>query len=104
MQTYQPSLLARHDTLLGICEAIGEDLGFNPNWLRVVLAVTVFFSLGTAVAVYLAAGVVVLATRLIHRSPRKLMPQHEAGSAPEVDAAPSVATSEQEPLPLAVAA
>lgn len=101
MQTYQPSLLARHDTLLGICEAIGEDLGFNPNWLRVVLAVTVFFSLGTAVAIYLAAGVVVLATRLIHRSPRKLMPQADTAAAPQVDAASAVATAEQEPLPLA---
>jgi phage shock protein PspC (stress-responsive transcriptional regulator) len=81
MQTYKPSIFARNDTLLGVCQALGEDLGFNPNYLRVALATTVFFSLAAAVAVYLALGAVVLATRLIHRSPRKPMPQQEGHEA-----------------------
>ncbi len=99
MQTYQPSLIARNDTLLGICEAIGEDLGINANWLRVAFAVTVFFSLGLAVAAYLGAGVLVLASRLIWREPRKLAVQEEVAAteaAPAAAAAP--ATKEDELL------
>ena len=87
MQTFQPSIFARNDTLLGICQAIGEDLGFNPTYLRVALAVTVFFNFGAAVAVYLAAGVVVLASRLLYRSPRKLAPQPVVETAPVQEAA-----------------
>jgi phage shock protein PspC (stress-responsive transcriptional regulator) len=102
MQTYQPSLFARHDTLLGICQAIGEDLGFNPTWLRVGFATMVFFNLGAAVAVYLAAGAVVLATRLIHRSPRKAMFLVEAQPAPVTDAA-QPAEPEEAPVLLAAA-
>ena len=68
MQTYQPSNFARNDTLLGVCQSIGEDLGFNPLYLRVVLATLVFFNLGAAVGIYLAMGAVVLATRLLPES------------------------------------
>lgn len=73
MQTYQPSLIARSDTLLGVCAAIGEDFGFNPTWLRIVFALTVFLNLFLAIGIYCAAGVVVLLTRLLYRSPRKLL-------------------------------
>lgn len=86
MQTYQPSLIARHDTLLGVCEALGEDLGFNPLWLRAAFAAMVFFNLGAAVAIYLGAGLVVLASRLIYRSRRKPMPQPAAAPAGEARA------------------
>ena len=36
-QTYTPLPLRAH-TILGVCEAIGEDFGFNPAWLRIPLA------------------------------------------------------------------
>lgn len=88
MQTFQSSNFARHDTLLGVCQSLGEDLGFNPLYLRVALACTVFFNLGAAVAIYLAMGAVVLATRLLHRAPRKPMPQAEAAPT-AVEAAPA---------------
>lgn len=106
MQTYQPSILARPDTLLGICEAIGGDLGINPIWLRVSLAMLVFFNLGAAVAIYLAAGAVVLASRLIYRSPRKLMPQSATEAAPAEQAAPvpALAHAENDDLVMAAAA
>lgn len=90
MQTYQPSNFARPDTLLGVCQSIGEDLGFNPLYLRVALAAMVFFNLGAAVAIYLAMGAVVLTTRLLHRAPRKLAPQVEGAAEPQpVAAAPA---------------
>ncbi|HZV19673.1 MAG TPA: PspC domain-containing protein [Sphingobium sp.] len=80
MQTYQPSLIARNDTLLGVCEAIGEDFGFNPIWLRAAFAVTVFFNLFLAVGIYLAVGVVVLFTRRLHPSPRRLVVVPQVGA------------------------
>lgn len=73
MQTYQPSLLARNDTLLGVCAAIGEDFGFNPTWLRAAFAVMVFFNLVLAAGIYLAVGAVVLLTRRLYPKPRRLM-------------------------------
>lgn len=106
MQTYQRSLFARNDTLLGICQAVGEDLGFNPTYLRVAFAIGLFFSLGTSVGIYLAMGAVVLASRLVYRAPRKTMPQ--AAAAPTVaDVAPVAATVQaqnDELIPLAAAA
>jgi phage shock protein C len=105
MQTYQPSNFARNDTLLGICQSIGDDVGFNPNYLRVSLAVMVFFSLGAAVAVYLGLGAVVLATRLLHRAPRKLMPQTDAAEAVQADAPAAAAAQNDEAfVPMAAAA
>jgi phage shock protein PspC (stress-responsive transcriptional regulator) len=57
--------LFRHDTLLGVCQALGEDLGINPLWLRVPLASAILFSPAGAVGTYLALGVLVLVARLV---------------------------------------
>ncbi len=104
MQTFLPSIFARSDTLLGVCQAIGDDLGFNPTYLRVALAVTVFFNFAAAVAVYLAAGAVVLISRLIYRSPRKLAPQPIVETAPEaVEANVAHAENDQEIVLMAAA-
>ena len=55
----------RAHTILGVCEAIGEDFGFNPIWLRVPFAASVLFSPMMAIGAYLALGVLVLASRLL---------------------------------------
>jgi len=93
MQSYQPSLIARNDTLLGVCAAIGEDFGFNPTWLRAAFAVMVFFNLFLAVGSYLAVGAVVALSRRFYPSPRRLMvvPQ----GAPADEAAPVPAAREE---------
>ncbi|OJY71600.1 MAG: hypothetical protein BGP16_13440 [Sphingobium sp. 66-54] len=83
MQIYQPSLIARNDTLLGVCAAIGEDFGFNPIWLRAAFAVVVFFNLVLAVGIYLAMGAVVLLTRWLYPKPRRLMVVPQAVAAAE---------------------
>ena len=36
MESARTNLFTRNDTLLGICEGIGEDFGFNANYLRVL--------------------------------------------------------------------
>ena len=34
----------RNDTILGVCEAIGRDFGFQPLWLRLAFIVPLFFA------------------------------------------------------------
>ncbi len=70
MQTAQPSLLARDDTFFGVCQAIGDDFGFNPNWLRVALPLLLFFHPVATLAGYAAAGVIVFVTRWLYPEPR----------------------------------
>jgi len=59
MQSSRANVLTRHDTLLGICEALGEDLHFNPVYLRVALSVGLLWNPVAMIATYLGAGVVV---------------------------------------------
>lgn len=70
-QENQVAVPLRSHTILGVCEAIGEDFGFNPIFLRVPFAAAVLYSIPLAIGAYLALGVVVLASRLLfprHRS------------------------------------
>jgi phage shock protein PspC (stress-responsive transcriptional regulator) len=64
-QENQPALPFRSHTILGVCEAIGEDFGFNPTFLRVPVAATVLLSPLWAVVGYFALGAVVLLSRLL---------------------------------------
>jgi phage shock protein PspC (stress-responsive transcriptional regulator) len=64
-QVNQVALPLRSHTILGICEAIGEDFGFNPVLLRIPFAASVIYSPTLAIGTYLALGVVVLASRLL---------------------------------------
>ena len=70
-QTAQTALPLRDDTFLGVCQAIGEDFGFNPNWLRVPLAVALLWSPTVVLGAYAAAGVVVFVSRMLVRNPRR---------------------------------
>ena len=64
-QENQLALPLRSHTILGVCEAIGEDFGFNPVFLRVPLAAIVLWNPLIAIGAYLALGAVVLASRLL---------------------------------------
>lgn len=64
-QENQVALPLRSHTILGVCEAIGEDFHFNPIILRVILAAGVLYSPVMAIGVYFALGAVVLASRLL---------------------------------------
>ena len=68
MQTVQTDIQAaplplRNDTILGVCEAIGEDFGFNANWLRLVFASAFYFAPLAVIGSYLALGAVVVVSR-----------------------------------------
>jgi phage shock protein C len=64
-QENQVALPLRSHTILGVCEAIGEDFGFNPVFLRIPLAVSVIWNPLIAIGTYFALGAVVLASRLL---------------------------------------
>lgn len=64
-QVKQVALPLRSHTILGVCEAVGEDFGFNPVLLRIPFAASVVYSPILAIGAYLALGVVVLASRLL---------------------------------------
>ena len=64
-QDNQVALPLRSHTILGICEAIGEDFGFNPVLLRVPFAASVIWSPMLAIGAYFATWAVVLASRLL---------------------------------------
>jgi len=68
--TDQTPLPLRNDTILGVCEAIGQDFGFNPIWLRLAFIPPMFFYATWTIAAYLALGAVVATTRYF--APNKL--------------------------------
>lgn len=99
MQSYQPAIFWREDTLFGVCEALGEDLGFNPLWLRIVLSVGLLWDPLAMIYAYLGLAVIVLVTRLIFPNPRAAV-RPEAEVAAE-HPAPAADAMDQYPLPIA---
>ena len=86
MQTQQDqvALPMRAHTILGVCEAIGEDFGFNPVLLRIPFAAGVLWSPSLTLAAYLALGAAVLASRLLFPRTKTVT---VASAAPAFDAA-----------------
>jgi phage shock protein PspC (stress-responsive transcriptional regulator) len=66
MQSAQPSLFTRGDTILGACEGIGEDFGINAHFIRVGLAVMLFWSPVAALATYAALALAVFIARRLY--------------------------------------
>jgi phage shock protein PspC (stress-responsive transcriptional regulator) len=64
-QVNQVALPLRSHTILGVCEAVGEDFGFNPVFLRILFAASVMWSPMVAFGAYLGLGAVVMAARLL---------------------------------------
>lgn len=59
MMTKTTPLPLRNDTILGVCEAIGRDFGFNPLWLRLAFIAPLFFAPSLTIAAYFGLGSVV---------------------------------------------
>jgi phage shock protein C len=91
--TNQTPLPLRHDTILGICEAIGQDFGFNPTWLRLAFIPPMFFSVTLTIAAYLGLGLVVAATHWLVKD--------KPASDQLVDAKAVEIVGNEEPLPIA---
>jgi phage shock protein PspC (stress-responsive transcriptional regulator) len=102
MEATTESLIRRDDTFLGVCQALGEDFGFNPVFLRIAFAAPLIFAPMLVIEIYLGLGVVVLASRLLAPRPkRKALPQPVAAEAPAVHAAEANDEADQLPLPIA---
>ena len=76
VQSPEPALPLRSDTMLGVCEALGQDFGFHPNWLRLALGSMVLWSPWGAFGIYLGLGVIVGLSRLV--APQRLVPASDA--------------------------
>jgi phage shock protein C len=86
----QTNLIMRNDTLLGVCQAIGDDLGFNPLLLRVPFAACLLLNPLLVVGTYFGLGALVFVSRWAYPS-----------RAPAAAAAPADALEAMAPLPIA---
>jgi phage shock protein PspC (stress-responsive transcriptional regulator) len=83
------------DSLFGVCQAVGEDLGFNPFFLRLGFLGLGFFSIPASVAAYALLGAGVAASRWLFPAPQK------ADAASNADVGPQVIETAREPELLA---
>jgi len=88
-QENQVALPLRSHTILGVCEAIGEDFGFNPIFLRAPFAASVLYSPTWAIGAYFLLGAVVLASRL-------LFPKAKTASAVEAETKAEVSAANEQ--------
>jgi len=73
-QDYQ---LEEPQSLFGICQAAGEDLGINPMLLRIGLIGILFFNPAVMVGAYVGLGAVVGSSRLLFPKPSRVIePAH----------------------------
>ena len=52
----QPSLFAREDTMLGVCEGLGQELGVDSNALRIACALALFWNPTATIVGYVTLG------------------------------------------------
>ncbi len=97
MQNASSRLFDRPDTLFGVCEGIGQDFGFNPLYLRIVLGVSLLWNPVAVVIAYVVLGAAVLVSRLI--VPVKSAVQDAVVATPSVEA-----ENDRSPAPTAIAA
>jgi phage shock protein PspC (stress-responsive transcriptional regulator) len=101
------ALPLRGDTLLGVCEAIGEDFSFHPNILRIAFAVALLWNPAAVFCAYLALGAIVAASRLVIPDPRRMeTPKRNVGETADPAEAERVQSPVEsaQPEELAVAA
>lgn len=85
----QQNLFLRNDTIFGICEGIGQDFGFNANYLRVALCSLLYFNPVAVIGGYFALGAAVALSRWLYPVPRTSI-------APQLAAQPEAAAADNE--------
>lgn len=94
-QASSTNLILRNDTILGVCEALGQDFGINPNWLRVGFCLPIFWNPAVVIGAYFGLGLLVAATRLAF--PDRTVEVHTSAPAQPVGEATATAIEEREP-------
>ena len=56
----------RNDTILGVCEALGQEFGFNPIYLRIAFAGLFYIGAMVGIGTYLALGAGVALARWLY--------------------------------------
>src|SRR3954449_8498127 len=77
MQDTDTNLILRDDTMLGVCQGLGEDFGFNPIWLRMAFGALLLVNPIAVVGTYLGLGVLVATSRLVFPARRTARPVQE---------------------------
>jgi phage shock protein C len=86
----------RADTFLGVFEAIGQDLGFHPNLLRVPFAALLLWNPAVIVGAYLGLGGIVALSRRFYPAARPAAAQSaKSVGASETPASVESADSEE---------
>ena len=94
MANENQNIFSRQDTFFGICEAVGQDFGFNPQYLRLAFVAPLFFFPVQTFAAYFGLGLIVLASRFF-------FPSQRAADTVDAEAAPAAKTEKAEELALA---
>jgi phage shock protein PspC (stress-responsive transcriptional regulator) len=98
MRSIWSSLVARSDTMFGICQALGSDFGISPNWFRVAFAAGVIYNIEWSVGAYLAAGLIVGLAHLAHPNKRRAVAPEAVAAAARAAAEPVAAPAPREPV------
>ncbi|MEQ7872782.1 PspC domain-containing protein [Sphingomonas sp. ASV193] len=80
----RPRVHSHPETILGTCQAIGDDLGINPNWLRAAFGVALVWNIAAAVGAYLLLSLLVLVLRRAMPDERGSRPA-DAATVPDND-------------------
>lgn len=75
MASAHVSVFARDDTLFGVSAALGEDFGFNPVFLRLMIALVLFWNPLAAAGAYAGLGSLVAVSRWLVPEPRNRPPE-----------------------------
>jgi phage shock protein C len=70
MPVPQP-LPAPQENMFGVCASLGRDIGFNPLYLRIVLAFSLLWNPVAILVGYAVTGVVVAFTHWLAPDPRR---------------------------------
>jgi phage shock protein PspC (stress-responsive transcriptional regulator) len=65
------TLFNRPDTLFGVCEGIGREFGFHPNWLRIGLAIPMIWNPVAVIGTYAGLGAALWLSRKIAPNRRR---------------------------------
>ena len=88
------ALPLRGDTFLGVCEAVGQDLGFHANWLRVPFAALILWNPVAVIGAYLGLGGVVALSRWLYPAPRPTVAESASATPAAVEDRQSEETKE----------
>jgi phage shock protein PspC (stress-responsive transcriptional regulator) len=73
---------ARNDTLLGVCQSLGDDLGFNPIYLRILFGASLIWNPLAVIALYFGLAVVIALANALFPSPRVDVDEEEVVAQP----------------------